>query len=307
MPDQLRRAALKNENYFDYYLVNISRYPPHWFWLGAAVLWLLAALLRWWVAPAFELLPTDYVAETSYAGKLWSRQTVLSAAEESESVVRRRDQTLTSRDGCSIIQGDAHWLTPAGVVIFETLNLYGVDRYNRQNLAGYGNEDRYGQYLFPPHLEKKQYSLWDSDYAGPRVVTFDHVEKLRGIEVYVFNSLADGIDETAGFESLPDVPEKYHALSYGRGRFWIEPTSGVVVDYEDEGTSYFVGTKTGERIAEPMARWSAHYTGETITAQLRLATKMCERMRALELWLPVTFAAAGLIWIAAGLYTLRKD
>ena len=159
-------------------------------------------------------------------------------------------------------------------MIFETLNLYGINRYNRQNLAGYGNEDRSGQYLFPPHVEKKQYGLWDPDYADPRVVTFDHVDKFRGIRVYVFNSLADGIDETAGFESLPDVPEKYHALSYGKGRFWIEPSSGVVVDYEDAGRSYFIETKTGERFGEPMARWSARYTAETIKAQLQLATTM---------------------------------
>jgi Porin PorA len=277
------------------YLVNTSRSLPRWFWLGAAALWLMAALLRWWIAPAFELLPADYVAETSYTAKLWSRQTVLSGEEESDSIVRRRDQTLTSREGHSIIQGDAHWLTTAGVVIFETLNLYGVDRYNRQNLAGYGNENRSGQYLFPPHVEKTQYDLWDPDYAGPRVVIFDHVDKFRGIKVYVFNSIADGIDETAGFES-PDVPEKYHALSYGRGRIWIEPISGVVVDYEDAGRSYFIGTKTGERVSEPMARWSARYTGETIKAQLQLATVMRGRMRLLELWLPLTFAVAGLIW-----------
>ena len=75
------------------YLVNTSRYLPHRYWLGAAALWLMAALLCWWVAPAFELLPTNYVAEIGYTAKLWSRQTVLSAAEESESIVRRRDQT----------------------------------------------------------------------------------------------------------------------------------------------------------------------------------------------------------------------
>jgi hypothetical protein len=287
-------------------LVKTSYSLAHRYLLGTAALWLVAALLRWWVAPAFELLPTDYVAETSYTGKLWSRQTVSSPAEESESIVRRRDQTLTSQGGHSIIQGDAHWLTPAGVVIFETLNVYGVDRSNRQNLAGYGDEDRSGQYLFPPHVAKKEYGLWDSDYAGPRVVTFDHVDQFRGIEVYVFNAQADGIDETAGFESLPDVPEKYHALSYGKGQFWIEPVSGLVVDYEDEGTSYFIGTKTGERVTEPMARWSAHYTPETITSQLRLATKMRGRMRALELWWPLTFAAAGLIWMAAGFYLRRR-
>jgi hypothetical protein len=55
-----------------------------------------------------------------------------------------------------------------------------------------------------------------------------------------------------------------------------------------------------------MARWTAHYTAETIKAQLRLATAMGGRMRTLELWLPLTFAASGFIWIAAGFYTLRR-
>jgi hypothetical protein len=48
----------------------------------------------------------------------------------------------------SDLQADAHWLTPAGVVIFETLNLYGVDRCNRQNLADYGNKDRPAKICF---------------------------------------------------------------------------------------------------------------------------------------------------------------
>jgi len=88
--------------------------------------------------------------------KLWSRQTVLSAAEEStKSTVRRRDQTLTSREGHSIIQGDTHRLTTVGVAIFEKLNLYGIDRCNRQNLAGYGNEDRSDQYLFPRRMLRR--------------------------------------------------------------------------------------------------------------------------------------------------------
>ena len=95
------------------FLVNSSRYLPHWFWLGAAALWLMAALLRWWMGPAFELLPTDYVQETSYAAKLWSRQTL-----SSESIVRRRAHTLSSRDGHSVIEADAHWLTPR-IVTFD--------------------------------------------------------------------------------------------------------------------------------------------------------------------------------------------
>ena len=95
-----------------------------------------------------------------------------------------------------------------------------------------------------------------------------------------------------GWPRLSDccpTSDKYHAL-----------------DYEDAGRSHFVVTEIGERVGEPMARWSARYTAETIKAQLQLATAMGGRMRTLELWLPLTFAASGFIWIAAGFYTLRR-
>jgi hypothetical protein len=139
---------------------------------------------------------------------------------------------------------------------------------------------------FPPHIEKKRYGLWDPDYTGPRVVTFDHVDKFHGIKICVSNSLADGIDETAGF-----------CLRYRTNitRSIMRTQAGAI----------FVVTEIGERVGEPMARWSARYTAETIKAQLQFATAMGGRMRTLELWLPLTFAA-GFIWIAAGFYTLRR-
>jgi len=56
--------------------------------------------------------------------------------------------------------------------------------WGRDSAAGYGNEDRSGQYLFPAHIEKKQYGLWDPDYAGPRIVTFDHVD-MRALELWM--------------------------------------------------------------------------------------------------------------------------
>jgi len=267
--------------------------------------WLMAALLRWWAAPAFELLPADYVAETSYTANLRSRETPSSPAEDIESIVRRRDETLSSGDGHSIIQGDAHWSTLAGTIIFESRNLYGVDRRTGQNLAGYGNEKRIGQYLFPRHTEKQQYGFWDPIYAGPAVVSFDHVDHVGGIEVYVFNFQINGIDETAGFAALPDVPEKYRALTFSKGLLWVEPVSGIIVDREDTGVSYFVEPKTGEHVGEPILQGSERYTPATIEAQLRIAKATRWRMHALEVWLPVVFVVAGLL--AAGIGTLRRS
>ncbi|MEO8159520.1 MAG: porin PorA family protein [Betaproteobacteria bacterium] len=267
---------------------------------------LLAALLRWWVAPELELLPADYVSETSYAANLRSRETPSSPALETENIVRRRDQTLNSSDSHCIIQGDAHWSTLAGSVIFETRNLYGVDRRNRQNLPGYGNESRTGQYLFPPHTEKRQYGMWDPLYGGPYVAAFESVEQWRGLEVYVFKFLADGIDETAGYASRPDVPEKYRVLTYGQGRFWVEPVSGVVVDHEDAGVSYLIEPKTSRREGEPINEWKQRYTHETVEAQLKDAKATRWRMHALEVWLPVAFLPAGLFAMTLSFLGRRK-
>ena len=265
-------------------------------WLGVALLWLLAGALRWGIAPFLEALPSDYAAETHYLGKARTHQSPTANAEEFESIIRRNDQVLTSADGRAMIQGDLHWLTPSGVVIFETINMYGVDRRTRENVTGYGNLDRSGQYLFPPHTEKKKYGFWDPNYAGPAVVTFDRAEEFRGIKVYVFNNLVDGIDETAGFTALPDVPSKYRALTFGQGRFWVEPLSGVVVNHEDGGTSYFVNAKTGRRVGQPIIQWTQHYTDETVDAQLRLARSTRRWMLGLEVWGPALLVVAGIIW-----------
>lgn len=275
-------------------------------WLGVVLLWLLAAVLRWEIAPFLEALPTDYAAETHYLGKARSHRSPTASAEEFESNIRRHDQALTSADGRAMIQGDLHWLTPSGMVIFETINLYGVDRRTRENVSGYGNLNRSGQYLFPPHTEKKTYGFWDPNYAGPAVATFDRIEAFRGIKVYVFNNRVDGIDETAGFTALPDVPSKYRASTFGQGRFWVEPLSGTVVNHEDGGTSYFVDAKTGRRVGQPIIQWTQRYTDETVEAQLQLARSTRRWMLALEVWGPVLLVLTGMIWSIVE-FSRRRD
>lgn len=275
-------------------------------WLGVALLWLLAGVLRLVIAPYLEALPNDYTAETHYLGKARTHQSPSANAEEFESTIRRHDQALTSANGRAMIQGDLHWLTPSGVVIFETINLYGVDRRTRENVSGYGSQNRSGQYLFPPHTAKKRYGFWDPNYAGPGVVTFERAEEFRGVETYVFNSLVDGIDETAGFVALPDIPGKYRALTFGQGRFWVEPLSGVVVNHEDGGTSYFVDAKNGQRIGKPIIQWTQRYTDETIEKQLQLALSTRSRMLAFEVWGPFLLVVAGMIWLGLEYRRRRK-
>lgn len=269
--------------------------------LVAAALWLAAALLRWWAAPAFERLGDDYAVQVQYAAELWSRGSVASPAVHTRSIVRRSDQTLAHGERHSIIQGEARWTTSDGEVIFEVLAIYGVDRRSRQHLGGYGDHDRSGQYLLPPHAEPRAYRLWDPLYAGPVGVGFSHADEVQGLAVYVYDTRADDIDETAGYAALPEVPEKYRVHTTGRGRLWVEPVSGIVVDHHDEGASHFVDVRSGQHVGAPMNRWQQRYTPQTVAAQLQRAGAARWRMRALERWVPLGLAAAGLLAaVAAG-------
>ncbi|MFN2475382.1 MAG: porin PorA family protein [Chthoniobacterales bacterium] len=283
----------------------IYRFRRRHFVVGAG-LCLLAALQYFVIAPRLERLPADYVAETKFAAKCRSHQTPTSPVEEFDTIVRRRDQTLISGPDHSIIQGDTHWVTPSGVVMFEVLSVYGVDRRTRENLPSYGNEDRSGLYLFPPHTRQQTYGQWDPMYAGPRVATFDRTEQRDGLPVYVFNFVAEGIDETSGYSSLPDVPERYRAITFGKGTLRVEPISGVIVGSEEEGTSYFVDPKTGAHVAE-IFQWSDRFTPETQAAQWQLARAQRWHFLALEIYLPAALVIAGLTWLAGAALLFRRQ
>lgn len=263
----------------------------------------LAGLLRFWLAPLLTRLPADYSNETRYAADTRFRESPTAEWTSTPLIARRVDQTLSASGNVSIIQGDVHWTTEDGTPTYETTTLYGVDLRTRMNLTGYGDADRTGQFLFPKHVQPTTYQFWDPYYLGPRTATFRATEQADGLTVYVFAFTATNTDDTGGFTFLPDVPERYRVFSDGQGMLWIEPTSGVVVDLEDEGVSYFVEVNTGQRVAD-MYHWSARYTPETRLAQLALARATRTKHLALEIWLPGGLLLAGLLWLG---FNMRRS
>lgn len=263
-----------------------------------------AGLLHFTLDSLLTPLPADYASETQYALEDRFRESPDGVWQSSNLIMRRVDQTLSVLSGVSIIQGELHVTSDAGEVIFETSVLYGVDRDTRQNLPGYGNEERTGQFLFPLHVQRATYKYWDPMFIGPRTATFDHAENLDGLEVYVFHFTGTGMDETAGYSALRDVPERYDSHTDGQGTLWIEPVSGIVVDYEEGGISYFVDRASSKRIAD-FHTWSDRYTPETRSAQMALAQAMRTKHLTLELWLPGGLLLAGLFWLGVSLWRHR--
>jgi hypothetical protein len=265
----------------------------------------LAGLLHFALDFLLTPLPAGYASETRYAADTRFRESPTAEWTSTPLIARRVDQTLTASGDISIIQGEVHWTTEDGTPTYEHTTYYGVNRRTRMNVPGYGDTDRTGQFLFPQHVQQTTYELWDPYYLGLRTATFRRVEEVEGLSTYVFDYSAANIDDTGGYTFLPDVPERYRAFSDGQGTLWIEPVSGIVVDFEDEGVSYFVDAKTGQRVAD-FYHWSARYTPETRAAQLAPARTARSRHLALEYWLPAGLLLAGLLWLGISLWRRRS-
>ena len=121
---------------------------------------LLAAVSsRWWLAPLATQLPTDYASQLKFVVADRFRPSLIDPWQTNTFIARRTDQTLSSSGGVAIIQGSLDWSTESGALIFDNIGLYGVDRRTRLILVGYGDVERAGQFLFPPHIEGNQHAI----------------------------------------------------------------------------------------------------------------------------------------------------
>lgn len=265
----------------------------------ALVFWAAAAVLRFWGAPLLELLPANYANETRYTQENQFRDSPDGDWEFSQLVVWRTDHALVVKDGVLLIDGALHIYFESGALNFETSGLYAVERNTRQNFPGLGDDQRDGQYFFPSPVAQTSYTLWDPFYIGPQSVSFDHTETLGGLRVYVFTFAVKDLNETDGYSYLMNVPEQYLAHSNAKGTIWVEPLSGIVVDYADQGVSSFIDPASQELIAD-FNTWNNTYTPETRAAQLALARDTRQRILLLEAWLPGMLLLAGLIWLLVG-------
>jgi len=274
--------------------------------LAGLILIILAVVFKQWLGPWAEQLPTDYSSVTNMSETNRFRNTANANWQANSLNVKRVDQTITSSSSYNLVEGSVHAYFDSGDMNFEASGLYGVDRATRANLPGYGDSQRSGQYLFPPHVKPGEYTIWDPFFLGPRQAAYARTEVVGGLAVYVFELTASGLDETAGYAFLAEVPERYQAHTDVLGTAWVEPISGQTLDYEDRSVSYFVEPATGARLAD-FNQFSEKFTPETKSAQLKIAREARFKDLALETWLPVVFLACGLACLVrAGFWLTRR-
>lgn len=196
--------------------------------------------------------------------------------------IERHVTTEEVDGGKAIVLELATMSGPAGP-IQATETWYAIDRKTMEAVADFsGNDkitDREGLVIgFPIDTEKKEYIGWNSDTLATEALTFaDREEKRGGLNTYVFKSkssakeikdpemlanfppaiskelflmLAQGIDMPESMQgvfalilpNLPDpVPLKY-AYQY-ETEYWIEPSTGVLMDYNKQEARYVALSK----------------------------------------------------------------
>jgi hypothetical protein len=271
---------------------------------GLALL-VLAFAVRWWAGHAGGALPKHYSDVRSYDVTSQVHRTPFSSPVEYQGRAVRHDQAITSGVDYLIIQGDISWLMPSGEVIYEVFDRYGVDRRTRENLPGFGTQERTGQFLFPLGVQQTSYDLWDPYYGGSGRATFLGEETFRGLPVYLFSFRVDGLDETEGCSAVPDIPGKYRAVTSGRSWLRVEPYSGIVVHHSDMGVSNFVDSESLQPVGNPLHRWIASYSEETTRSQLEKAAAARRWQITWQTRLPALMFGIGLFLVVANL-TMRR-
>jgi len=167
------------------------------------------------------------------------------------------------------VKTDFSLISITGETLFDLNQTFVVDRKTHLNLSGDKNIRGGTYYNFPSHVKKDNYLWWPPTFGQPVNIRFVGEVTRNGLTLYHFTGQEEKIDDTTGYEFLPLVPETYRALSRAIIDVYVEPSTGLIVNYQDKGTSYYAD-KQGNRIWD-IANWGNRYDDETITTKSKEA------------------------------------
>ncbi|TES83077.1 MAG: DUF3068 domain-containing protein [Dehalococcoidia bacterium] len=183
-----------------------------------ALVWSLA------IFPAMAKIPTDYEREYTFEGFILQLNSeTMSLDEIPTNVVRLLTATGTQDDVLLLQQEVNFYHAEAGILLTSSSEVYGLDRTTRENVSGYGDMDRSGQFTFPAGVEQETYTFWSSSAMTTLPANFVSEETFQGITVYNFKidseNLAAGTMEGIG---LPQTMDVFCEIK-------VEPVSGIPV------------------------------------------------------------------------------
>ncbi len=192
----------------------------------------------------------------------------------------------------------------SGEPLFNLEQEFKINRYTRHNLPGSSDINGMAYSEFPPHTQKMDYLWWPSTFGSPFNMSYVGQEMIDGLRVYHFQSQNAILDDTKGYEFLPLVPEKYKALSSARVDAYIEPNTGMLIDYSDSGISYY-SDETVSRLWD-ISDWSNSLTKGAVTNNVIIAKKMANTMSLNENIIPFIIFILGFVPMYFSIFVFKK-
>lgn len=205
----------------------------------------------YWVAPTVAHLPHNFSFEADVISiDNFYDEEAASFQGPQRSVTRLNYDVVDITDGILTINNSFSVRSVSGEPIFSVERLYGIDPSTKQHVAGYGDHARNGYLFAPPGVQPgESFTYWHVNYDGPAQMNYVGEEELFGLNVFKYESdySATKIDQTEQLSGLPDVGETRGIELEPKLTLWVEPQTGLLVNYQDETIAYYYDLASGER------------------------------------------------------------
>ena len=183
------------------------------------------------IFPMLTKMPSDYNETYNFEGQVQALNPATMSLDTIPTTATRvlNAQGLTGDDILLMKQDVSFFVAVAGTPLaslginINTSEVYAIDRTTRENVSGYGDADRSGQFTFPADVQQETYSFWSSSAKSALPANFVSEETFQGLKVYNFKIEAK--DLPAGTMAGTGLPQTMDVLT----EIKVEPLSGIPV------------------------------------------------------------------------------
>jgi len=262
----------------------------------------LLVLIPVWIfliVPELEKLPVDhnFKVQTHTIG---NPQYEVNAERQTKTVFKgqKEDKVIGVKDNTLVIERTLQLNYLHGEKYYGTSQEFEVERKTRHNTPSFTDKEGKAFFYFPSHVEKKSYDQWPAGYFKSHQFDFVNVENIKGLETYYFKADKKIDPHTDAYKWLELVPDTYDVDTLFTAEFWVEPVSGTIIRYRDEGTNYYTDKESGERVWD-IDYWSNDFTDDTIANQVRIAQYQKQQIILYEIMIPILLAVIAIALLIA--------
>ena len=247
----------------------------------------------------------------------------------------------------AIVTETAQAAFPDGTPVANTTDVYALDRKTMEHLTDYSGDNtqvtpREGLVIgWPIGTEQRDYTGWSGDTQAPVTLTYEGTEEHAGLNTYVFKSeISNGVIkdpallaqfptaipkalmaqlagqlqlpealQTAFAQLLPQLPDAVPMtyLYSGTTTYWVEPTSGVLVDMNRSETRSAALVTDAAPLPIPLTAvfdWTYQPTDESVAAAVDDAKSADSQLSLFGTWLPYGAIALGVLLLIAAAFLL---